>query len=898
MTTTVSYATANGRRLRSSDPTNYADAYAGTTSLTVVSGTPHPYGIGLVAGTRVVNQILDEYTYTLPTDEYVVTAYFRYVHDSSLTPSSERTLSVRSYDWGGTVTTADWRTLAQWNALPELAYTSAVNAVGNDVAFLAGGPALMARLATTGTVRTVTSTGAYGAGPSVDTQTYIESVDAAGTTSDPSLVYTTLPRSTLAWVMGAQAQLSDGTWATLEASAPAVGVAPTVTLVHHSGTVRTVIATVPTGTTSSTFSVSAPGQQALALLADSTDNLYVLGALGSSTNSLAARAYTKGVGLVWTAGTIRSTPLSSYDGPINNVVGAWHNIATSGTIVSVCSHAFATRNTSTSGQVSYAVLNCNYLLTGVGSILRQSGNAAGLLVSSAAGTVYNAAINETGSMLDIAPSSATRGYVVSQSRATILGEYYRVSQARYSLAADGTISSAALTIAIDTNAWGSKDAGAKARVLGASDTMFVAIAADRDSGGGIHPVVIQNVGTSSTFTKLGQTYLDDDGPSMPTTADLAVSPAWDALYDPIENTVWVYYLDPADANRLMRTDFDLNAMLASGLAHEVDAAVGAALSTVRGVRVARGANPSDTALVTCAVRSSGGAHSTVYVLDTFNQAPSSPTLTPKANYDATTASAFTWTFVDPNPGDTQSAYQLVIQTSAGAAVYDSGKVVSAVSSHNLTAGTLTNGNSYQWRVRTYDSDDVVGEYSAFSPFSVSAGGAVTITDPAVDNPAGVITDDYAIDWSVSGTTQAAYRVTMVRGGATVLDTGWVASTATTYNVTGMTTGVQHTISVKVRNAGLVESGTGTRLITPDYGAPEVPTLTISSNSDEGYIEIVITNPTPSGDRPEVTTNQILRRISETGSDYTIVGTADPDGTYRDYTVASGVVYDYVIRGVS
>jgi hypothetical protein len=134
-------------------------------------------------------------------------------------------------------------------------------------------------------------------------------------------------------------------------------------------------------------------------------------------------------------------------------------------------------------------------------------------------------------------------------------------------------------------------------------------------------------------------------------------------------------------------------------------------------------------------------------------------------------------------------------------------------------------------------------------------------------------------------------------GATVSDTGWVTSTATTHNVTGMVTNIEHRIEVRVRNAALVESATGTRLITPDYGSPETPTATVTPNNVGGYIEVGIINPTPTGDRPEVFGNTILRRpVGE--STWTVVGTAEPDGTFRDYTAASGVPYEYVVRGAS
>jgi hypothetical protein len=50
------------------------------------------------------------------------------------------------------------------------------------------------------------------------------------------------------------------------------------------------------------------------------------------------------------------------------------------------------------------------------------------------------------------------------------------------------------------------------------------------------------------------------------------------------------------------------------------------------------------------------------------------------------------------------------------------------------------------------------------------------------------------------------------------------------------------------------------------------------------------------DRPDVTGNQILRRVSGTTDAYEIIGTTGPDGTFRDYTATAGVTYEYRARG--
>jgi hypothetical protein len=177
---------------------------------------------------------------------------------------------------------------------------------------------------------------------------------------------------------------------------------------------------------------------------------------------------------------------------------------------------------------------------------------------------------------------------------------------------------------------------------------------------------------------------------------------------------------------------------------------------------------------------------------------------------------------------------------------DTGKITSGTSSRNVTGGTLANSKSYRWRVRTYDSEDEVGPWSDYGTFMTSAGGTVTITDPATDNQAGIDTSTYSISWSVSGTTQASYRVVATRSdtGATLVNTGWVASTATSYQLTDLLPSVQYSVAVTVRNAGLVESLTDTRLITPEYASPVQPKVSVVPNDEGGYISIEIDNPEP------------------------------------------------------
>jgi hypothetical protein len=72
---------------------------------------------------------------------------------------------------------------------------------------------------------------------------------------------------------------------------------------------------------------------------------------------------------------------------------------------------------------------------------------------------------------------------------------------------------------------------------------------------------------------------------------------------------------------------------------------------------------------------------------------------------------FSWTFSDPDAGDTQSAYQLQIGNSDFSTVYaDTGKVSSTSSSATVTVPS--NVGLYYWRVKTWDLQNAEGAWSS------------------------------------------------------------------------------------------------------------------------------------------------------------------------------------------
>jgi hypothetical protein len=895
VTTTITYA-ASGDGYLTSQHSTYTTMQAGNGVTITAAATTAAWGRKLDAGVYYGYQAFLTFTYSIPTEQ-VTGAYVRLKSVSVTNSGTNRDLRLYSFAFG-TLAAADWRTPTQLAALPNFAEYDENNEAGSDLMY-AGSDELSAHVVASGTLELVGSGSNFLAGtaPTIDETATFRMSEQTGTADDPALVFSSVALSTLWPVLGAQVQLADGSWAYLQSDGT---LDPAVTIKHCTtgGTVTTV-ATLPTGTLSSDFYVAGTtGAQGLALCVDSSDNLYVIGKIGNADNSLAAKGYTKGVGYTWTAQTTRSWPLVSYDSRINGCAAAWHSYS-SGTIMAVFSHGPGTAIGGTGGnELAYAMLDATYLRTGAGSLMRNHDAAMNLGVQpqSISGADWNAFANEVGSGLDVTwagSGNAAWGYVYSFVKSQNVGDNAELYPGRYVLSGSTGFAHAS----VDNGGHATKDASAKVRAVKTSASTVAYVMTDADTGWGLTVVVLQYSGLSYGAVELAyQALAGASITNMPDGPAISVASWWDVIYNSVSNTLEIYFRDSANARILRRTTFSLTTMLP--LANSTVVYTNASgTATIQAVRVARNADAATKGLL-CIACKDGATLSLVNVIDTFNLAPTAPTLTPEPNFDATTAQTFAWTFNDPNVGDTQSAYEFeVYRTDTGASVIDTGKVVSATSSRNVTGSTLTNALSYRWRVRTWDAADEVSPWSAYGTFSTSTGGTVTITDPASDNPAGVITDDYGIDWSVAGTTQAAYRVWLKvhSTGATVNDSGWVTSAATTYNVTGMASGVESRIEVKVRNVGLVESATGTRLITPDYGSPEVPTIVVSSG--DGYVLVAVDNPAPTGDKPEVTRNDILRRTAG-GTTWYLIGSCDADSEFRDYTAAAGVSYDYIARGTA
>lgn len=178
-------------------------------------------------------------------------------------------------------------------------------------------------------------------------------------------------------------------------------------------------------------------------------------------------------------------------------------------------------------------------------------------------------------------------------------------------------------------------------------------------------------------------------------------------------------------------------------------------------------------------------------------------------------------------------------------------------------------------------------------------GTLTITSPAVDNEAGHDSSFLQVAWSFAGNgsaTQIQRRVTVQRTGSDALlaDTGMQASTATTFTVSNLNSGIYYTVTVSVLDTSGSTTSTS-RIVVARYSRSLPPVLQVAQVANG--LAVTISNPS-SGDRPTVTATQVYRRAAGSTGPWSLVTTLFPNGTFVDREVRSGGAYEYFGRGFS
>lgn len=693
----------------------------------------------------------------------------------------------------------------------------------------------------------------------------IKAVNSVGTSAASTSANTAIPaRGVLDIVQGAAVHVSGG----IQVEVRSDGASPaTLTLGYiafGTGSAFVTIATLSVGASAADFAADGNPRN-IALAADPAGNLYVIGRRGDGLSTVLIKRFERTATTTWVADGVNSQALASTGYPVTAFAAAYVP-GSGGTPVASIFVIARRAGTVGAGALSYATLDLANIEASSGAAFIAYGSDPSWLSTPPAGAADNSAT------VDVARLSS------STTRLAILANGFAVVDVTNGAVAGVSKSSNGTALAAS---W--------ARLVPVSATSFAIFTV---SGGAL----------SWTFYGTNGSVLGSGSYAGANAWGGAFTRQWDAYHDDVADLVTVYYVADTGARTLESIDVSA-ATYAAAAAVSLTVALGAASSTNAAVRIPEGLVDERRVLVAAENLLTGTKSTAAYVDTGGNVAPGAPALVDVAGFDATAAYVFAWAFGDGNPADTQTAYELQVQrVSDSVDIVATGKVASAVSSRTVAGAVLANAVNYRWRVRTYDVLDAVSAWSSYDTFTTAATGTLTITDPATDNPAGVDTSSYLVAWGYvqgDGYTQTQRRVRVIRTSDSVVlsDTTMQASTGGTHTVTGLPSDVEVRLEVSiVTNAPGTPTVTTTRLLTASFAAPMTPEVVIETA--ESYLTIIITNPEPSGSRPEIEYNVVDRRETALGGEYVPIARVGHDGTYDDHAIKSGVQYDYRVRGVS
>jgi hypothetical protein len=290
------------------------------------------------------------------------------------------------------------------------------------------------------------------------------------------------------------------------------------------------------------------------------------------------------------------------------------------------------------------------------------------------------------------------------------------------------------------------------------------------------------------------------------------------------------------------------------------------------------------------VVTASGASSPFTITHTAQSITAAPQIPVLSALNASTGAAYTtgspadvganlqlsWTFSDPDPGDTQGSYAVSRQIGAGALAYwrasdstwQASEVqnVSATSQLTLLAATpwgLDADAVHTYRVKVWDAGGAASQdYSGALQLVPSAKVNPTVVTPAA--AAVLTTDTVTITWTVA--QQTAYRVTLTNTGLGVLawDTGKVTSTDLSYTVpVSMETGSAWQITLTTYNAEGLPSTQQVRAFTVAYAIPPAVISTVTPSTALGQILVASSALAAVGVQPAIVTQDLYRRVAKT-----------------------------------
>lgn len=238
---------------------------------------------------------------------------------------------------------------------------------------------------------------------------------------------------------------------------------------------------------------------------------------------------------------------------------------------------------------------------------------------------------------------------------------------------------------------------------------------------------------------------------------------------------------------------------------------------------------------------------TDYNAFTVSHPPTTSNHTPATRVAYGATNTFSWLFGDTNSDDVQTAYQIVIsKVSDGSTVLDTGKVTSTAQMANIAVGSGNKNLELVWKIRVWDTDDVVGPYTSDVHFMLMDAGTVAITAPTgVSVPSPGPTVQWTFTPAVVANVAYRYRVFFYETATfeVVHDSGTIISASPEYippsPAAFLEEATEYTVYVYVEDVeGLV--GSDSETFTTSWTLPTPPspvTLDSSVYATDGYVTV-------------------------------------------------------------
>lgn len=390
---------------------------------------------------------------------------------------------------------------------------------------------------------------------------------------------------------------------------------------------------------------------------------------------------------------------------------------------------------------------------------------------------------------------------------------------------------------------------------------YANVVVQRSADGGAWATVATLAGTTASFTDTTtsanhsyayRVYATNSAGSsgFSTTATLVTTPAAPSSVTAVRGTgatvnlTWVNNSVPAYQTEVYEADgvggWTLQTTLAAGTTAWTDASP-AAGSTQYRLR----AKTTGTPLL----YSADVLSPTVVVLSPPN-APTSLTAGPVV--DATEPIVFGWVHNSVD-GSAQTQYQIRYRVEGAGTWTTLAPVVSVVPEFTMTAGTLTNIQTYEWEVRTWGAattggTDGTGDspWSSTAVFNARARPTASISTPVDGGVVNISTVTVVWEYyDAQGTAETAWTARLYDASGSVIEirTGVYPDTAVAF-AAQVDDGSAYSVSVDVRNAwGLWSTGPGSGLtaFTVAYDPPPAPVIEPTWNPDSATVDVWVQN---------------------------------------------------------